>query len=113
MDDDEPGFTGRPNRYLYAVAADTVLKYDETSGAVSGCSLGAGWHVGEAVFVPGRSGSAEDDGWLISIATHAAAVPSRLLVHDATDLAAGPVATVHLPRRVPAGFHGRWIGDVR
>lgn len=57
---------------------------------------------------------AGDDGWLVSIATHdRAAVPSRLLAHDATGVAAGPVAAVHLPRRVPAGFHGRLIGDAR
>jgi carotenoid cleavage dioxygenase-like enzyme len=106
--------TGRPNRYLYAVEGDTVLKYDEVSGTVDTCSLGTGWHVGEAVFAPGAGPGAEDDGWLVSIATHDNPdVPSRLLVHDATGLAAGPVATVHLPRRVPAGFHGRWIGDAR
>jgi carotenoid cleavage dioxygenase-like enzyme len=121
--------TGRANRYLYAVDADAVLKYDDATGAVHTHSLGAGWHLGEAVFVPApaptalerggaaleRGGAAlEDDGWLVSIATHDnAAVPSRLLVHDATDPASGPVATVHLPRRVPAGFHGRWIGDAR
>ena len=28
---------------------------------------------------------------------------------DARDLAAGPVARVHLPQRVPAGFHGNWM----
>jgi carotenoid cleavage dioxygenase len=33
---------------------------------------------------------------------------SQLLVLDATDLAAGPVARVMLPRRVPHGFHGTW-----
>jgi carotenoid cleavage dioxygenase len=106
--------TGRSNRYLYAVHADTVLKYDDLGGSTQTDSLGAGWHLGEAVFVPAEVGPAEDDGWLVSIATHDhAAVPSRLLVHEAADVAAGPVATVHLPRRVPAGFHGRWIGDTR
>ncbi|WP_051366906.1 carotenoid oxygenase family protein [Hamadaea tsunoensis] len=105
-------FVGKNHRYLYAVSADTVVKYDGRGGAQTADSLGAGWHVGEAVFVAGRNGTAEDDGWLISIATHdRPETPSRLLVHDATDLAAGPVATVHLPRRVPAGFHGAWIAD--
>ncbi|MFD3939807.1 carotenoid oxygenase family protein [Streptomyces sp. NPDC058611] len=36
---------------------------------------------------------------------------SRLLVLDASDLGAAPVATVHLPRRVPAMIHGSWIPD--
>jgi carotenoid cleavage dioxygenase-like enzyme len=106
--------TGRDHRYLYAVHADTVVKFD-AKGPDQAHALGEGWHVGEAVFVPAAGPSpAEDDGWLVSIATHdRPAVPSRLLVHDATEVAAGPVATVHLPRRVPAGFHGRWIGDAR
>jgi carotenoid cleavage dioxygenase-like enzyme len=106
--------TGRANRYLYAVQGDTVVKYDE-AGPAQADSLGEGWRLGEAVFVPaGGAAPAEDDGWLVSIATNERpAVASRMLVHDATDVAAGPVATVHLPRRVPAGFHGRWIGDAR
>ncbi|GAA2391789.1 carotenoid oxygenase family protein [Dactylosporangium salmoneum] len=107
--------TGRPNRYLYAVSGDAIVKYDD-AGPTQTDALGAGWHVGEAVFVPALQAAdpAEDHGWLVSIATHdRPGVASRLLVHDATDVGAGPVATVHLPRRVPAGFHGRWIGDAR
>jgi carotenoid cleavage dioxygenase len=34
---------------------------------------------------------------------------STLAVLDATDVAAGPVAEVVMPRRVPYGFHGTWI----
>jgi carotenoid cleavage dioxygenase len=34
---------------------------------------------------------------------------SDLVVLDATDVAKGPVATVHLPARVPYGFHATWV----
>ncbi|MFF7748658.1 carotenoid oxygenase family protein [Streptomyces sp. NPDC007971] len=36
---------------------------------------------------------------------------SDLVVLDADDLAAEPVATVHLPTRAPFGFHGNWPAD--
>jgi len=36
---------------------------------------------------------------------------SHLTILDASDLAADPVAEVHLPRRIPTGFHGSWIAD--
>ncbi len=103
---------GRPNRYLYAVDKSSIVKYDTDRGVVARHELGENWHAGEAVFVPAADSSGEDEGWLLSIATNSdPAVASQLLVHDATDLAAKPVATVSLPRRVPAGFHGSWIPD--
>ena len=30
------------------------------------------------------------------------------VVYDAQDVAAGPIATARVPRRVPFGFHGNW-----
>jgi carotenoid cleavage dioxygenase len=33
------------------------------------------------------------------------------VVLDARDVAGPAVATVHLPRRVPFGFHGSWVAD--
>ncbi len=36
---------------------------------------------------------------------------SDLVVLDASDMAAEPIATVRLPRRVPFGFHGNWVAD--
>jgi carotenoid cleavage dioxygenase-like enzyme len=38
-------------------------------------------------------------------------IDDRLAGLDAGDLAAPPVAAIHLPRRVPAGFHGNWLPD--
>jgi carotenoid cleavage dioxygenase len=34
---------------------------------------------------------------------------SDLVVIDAQDWLGEPVATVHLPVRVPLGFHGNWV----
>ncbi|MCA3186163.1 MAG: carotenoid oxygenase family protein, partial [Cupriavidus sp.] len=34
---------------------------------------------------------------------------SELLVIDALDVEAGPVAAVEMPQRVPFGFHGNWV----
>jgi carotenoid cleavage dioxygenase-like enzyme len=106
---------GRPNRHLYAVSEHdgtaAVVKYDQRSGAVSAHELGGTAVTGEAVFVPAAEGTAEDDGWLISITTTRDGSASQLLVLDAADVAAAPVATVTLPRGVPVGFHGSWVPD--
>ncbi|MFB9432394.1 carotenoid oxygenase family protein [Streptoalloteichus tenebrarius] len=112
------GLVGRGNRYLYAVADDSptgengvVLKYDTRTGASQAHELGRDHVSSEAVFVPAADGRSEDEGWLLSIVTDRAGAASDLLVLDAADLAAPPVATVRLPRRVPAGFHGSWVPD--
>ncbi|WP_396450353.1 carotenoid oxygenase family protein [Actinomadura sp.] len=78
---------------------------------------GGAWIPGEAVFVPrtadgdgdGDGDGDEDGGWLLTIVAHARGGPSRLVVLDARGLSV--TAQVHLPRRVPLGFHGAWIPD--
>jgi carotenoid cleavage dioxygenase-like enzyme len=34
---------------------------------------------------------------------------TALVILDAHDFTAPPLARVHLPHRVPAGFHGNWV----
>ncbi|MFD9700433.1 carotenoid oxygenase family protein [Lentzea sp. NPDC059081] len=109
---------GLGHRFVYAVSAPllrdsvrpAIVKYDTTTGARHEHVLPDGWHAGEAEFVPAADDDGEDSGWLLSITSseHAA----ELLVLDASDVAAGPVASVRLPRRVPMGFHGAWIADL-
>ena len=88
---------------------DTIVKYDETDGSRTHWTMGPHGHVGESVFAPDPGGSAEDDGWLLNLVYDDATDTSDLVVLDARDVAAGPVATVHLPRRVPFGFHANWF----
>jgi len=57
--------------------------------------------------VPG--GPAEGEGWVLAFMYDAAADRSDLVVLDALDVARGPVATVHLPVRVPYGFHAAFV----
>ena len=55
--------------------------------------------------------SAEDAGWAMGLVYDDTADRSDLVILDATDPGGEPVARVHLPRRVPYGFHGSWISD--
>jgi carotenoid cleavage dioxygenase-like enzyme len=112
--------TGRNSRFVYAIShpvlvgnevKPSIVKYDTEDGGRDAHVFEAHRVPGEAEFVPAPGGTREDDGWLVSIVTHDSENVAALAVIDASDVAAGPVATVHLPRRVPSGFHGTWIPD--
>lgn len=112
------GRTGEPNRYVYSPTTpldptphNRIVKNDTVTGAESAHYLGAGQVSGEAVFVPARHPSREDDGWLITIVHDLTRPAAALVILDASAPAARPVATVHLPRQVPYGYHGEWIDD--
>ena len=64
---------------------------------------------GEAVFVPGSGTADESNGWYIGYVHDPARDGSDLVIIDASDFAAQPVARIKLPHRVPFGFHGNWI----
>ena len=114
---------GRRHRFGYTVAAalndfaggagrtSSVLKHDLERGTVEAHDLGPGRVVGEVVFVPDAPDAGEDEGWLLGYVHDAATDRTDLVVLDAASMADGPVAVVHLPVRVPAGFHGSWIPD--
>ena len=61
------------------------------------------------MFAADPHGTVEDDGWLLSYVWDAATDSTDLVILDARDITADAVARVHLPRRVPFGFHGSWL----
>jgi carotenoid cleavage dioxygenase len=68
--------------------------------------------VGYPLFVPRTAAAGEDDGWVLVLAYDRERNASDFHVLAARDLTGEPVATVHLPHRVPYGFHGNWVPAV-
>ena len=65
----------------------------------------------EPVFVAKANAVAEDEGWLLSYVYDQNTNRTDVVILDAQDFEASPVATIHLPVRVPYGFHGNWVAD--
>ncbi|SOX52195.1 carotenoid oxygenase, partial [Mycobacterium ahvazicum] len=123
---DESLLGGR-HRFGYAVGLDggylsggatemtsALYKHDYATGSSSVAPLDPGLLLGEMCFVPnpanGSAQRAEDDGVLMGYAYHRGRDEGQLLLLDAQTLES--VATVHLPQRVPMGFHGNWAPAV-
>ncbi|MCX2982522.1 9-cis-epoxycarotenoid dioxygenase [Halieaceae bacterium IMCC14734] len=110
-------YSCRKNRYVYGaifhptrpLTFNGVVKYDNDTGAKVTYEYGANRFGGEAVFAPRVNSQSEDDGYIISFIHDETAEQSECLIIDALDLAAGPVATLMIPHRVPYGFHAGWV----
>ena len=112
---------GRRHRFGYTAAREPELddgaqpvwtaikKYDLERGTAETRRFGAGNGVGEPLFVPRGAGAAEDDGWVLVLAYDHARNTSDFHILDAQNVRGEPVAVVHLPHRVPYGFHGNWV----
>jgi carotenoid cleavage dioxygenase len=89
--------------------ATAILKHDLDRGIADVHECGNGRIPGEPVFVPAPDGRAEDEGWVLALVHDVTSDTSELIVLDATSMSCEPLARVHLPQRVPYGFHGSWI----
>lgn len=111
--------TGRTYRHCWTVGVDIdgavlgetgdsrLFAHDLETGARTTRDFGAGRVVGEFVHVP--HGPGELDGWLMGLVLDRATDTTDLVILDAADLTGPAVATVHIPARIPPGFHGNWI----
>jgi carotenoid cleavage dioxygenase len=113
---------GLKNRYGWAVTnrpgagtglgeASRVVRYDLERGTQAHHDFGPAAQAGEFVFAEARPGAADDEGWALGFVYDAERDASDLVILDAGDPAAEAVARIHMPRRVPHGFHGSWLRD--
>ncbi|HEY6790473.1 MAG TPA: carotenoid oxygenase family protein [Trebonia sp.] len=90
---------------------NALLKHDLNRGTVEAREFGPAATAGEAVFAPASPSASEDDGYVMAF-VH---IPDRgaadLVILAAQDFQGEPVARIHLPARIPLGFHGSWIPD--
>ena len=111
-----PALNSKPYRYGYSLAVGArsfpaIYKHDMNSGESSTFDLGPGRHGAEPTFIPKEFAHSEDDGYLMTYVYDEGKKSSELIIIDALDLSRPALAQVHLPVRVPYGFHGNWIAD--
>ncbi len=113
---------GKPYRYVYTVALPEggdasfmnkteLYKHDLEASVRQVHDFGEGRVPGEFIFVERKSPTSEDDGWLMGYVIDQAKQTTNLVILDAQNFTGDPVASVHLPHRVPPGFHGNWIAS--
>ena len=112
---------GLPHHYGYAPAVAkeqdhfateaALVRHDLDAGTSAARTFGAGSALGEAVFVPRADDAGESEGWLLALVYSAETDTSALHILNADDFTGEAQAIVHLPQRVPAGFHGNWVPD--
>jgi carotenoid cleavage dioxygenase len=113
---------GQTYRYAYTMALPSepaarflgeskLYRHDLETGARQVHDFGAGRVPGEFVFVPKAADSAEEEGWLVGLVIDTLSERTDLVILDTTRFAGEPQAMIHLPHRIPPGFHGNWIAS--
>ena len=114
--------TMQPYRYIYDIAlaghpdeldmaGNELFKHDLEDGSKLVRDFGPGRHPGEFVFLPRAPDSAEDEGWLIGLVIDTEQDKTELQILNADDFLGAPQAVIHLPHRIPPGFHGNWVAS--
>lgn len=86
-----------------------LIQYDLVNNTSKVHRFKPGSYCGEATFVPRKGGESEADGYVMTFVFDENKGTSDLVIIDAANFEAEPLAQIHLPVRVPNGFHGNWI----
>ena len=112
-----PGRISQAYRYAYTTLLNAgvgfagLAKHDLVRDQVQTHDFGRGRTASEPAIVPKKQAADPEASWVLSYIYDAATDRSDLIILDGEDFDGAPVATIHLPQRVPYGFHGEWIAD--
>ncbi len=121
----DPRVQTRPYRHGFMAARDaarsapapgpvpfnTLARFDHLTGQTDAWWAGEASTVQEPQFVLQSPDAAEGEGWLLGVVGRLAENRSDLVVLDALNLSAGPVANVRLPFYLRMSFHGEWVNE--
>ena len=86
-----------------------LARVDTQTGNTTTVDLGEKIWVGEPIHAPDPARPLQENaGWIIAQALDGATNKSFYAVFNADDLAAGPIAKLHLDTHMPISFHGHW-----
>jgi carotenoid cleavage dioxygenase-like enzyme len=85
-----------------------IGRVDHQTGKNEIYDVGEACATNEPVFVPKSADSAEGEGFLLANVYDDNKKTTHLVILDAENLSAGPLAKAYLDHRVPFGFHGNW-----
>ena len=89
---------------------DSLVHFNLSNQTKKVRSLGNNNGCHEPIFVPKNNNCKEGEGYILSIVFNQDTQSSDLLILDAMNIEADPIATVVMPHRVPYSFHGNWVG---
>ncbi|ABD01261.1 lignostilbene-alpha,beta-dioxygenase, putative [Synechococcus sp. JA-2-3B'a(2-13)] len=116
-----PARMGGSHRYIYIGAThapgpnaplQAILKLDTATGRTQQYSFAPRGFVGEPVFIPNPEDQGEEAGWIVTVVFDAASQRSQVVILEAADLTAGPVARIPLRHHIPYGLHGSFTPQV-
>jgi len=103
------GFAASSNReWGDAHGYNCTGRYDFKTGETKLWEFGPEANAGEPTYVPNPDSEREEDGWVMCF-VYNPGEGAFLSILGAGDFDSGPVAKVHIPGRVPNGFHGNWM----
>lgn len=114
-----PHYIGKNYRYIYLgctseaqgnAPLQAIMKLDLVTGVQQIHSFAPRGFVSEPIFIPGGAG--EDDGWVTTLVFNAEYNRSELVILDAHDVSAKPVAVLPLSHHIPYGLHGSFTTKV-
>ncbi|MEH6581037.1 MAG: carotenoid oxygenase family protein [Halioglobus sp.] len=109
---------GKPYRFGFAAASNVEWgdahgynctgRFDFPSGETKLWDYGPEANAGEPVYVPDPDSEREEDGWVMCFVFNPGE-GAFLSILKAGEWDKGPVAKIHIPGRVPNGFHANWM----